>query len=252
MSWFDQGPYQVRLEWGLSGARQLNGTTYAVVVDTLSFSTTVSKALDGDLLVLPFPKNADGVDTFAEAHHARIALSREEAAVAGAPSLSPTSLADVPAGERVVIPSENGSMICYELREKGAVVVAGGLRNRSAVASWLLQKLEDDPAATVLVVAAGEQWPDGTIRPCFEDQMGAGAIIAALENGGTKKCSPEAYAAAAVFRDAAPFLPQVLHNCSSGRQLAERGYSADVDIACELDASQHVPVLSGNEFRPAN
>lgn len=251
MSWFDQGPYQVRLEWGMSGATQLQGTTYAVVVDTLSFSTTVTKALDSQLVVLPFPHHAEGGEEFAAAHQARLVREREQAAQEGAPSLSPASLDGLEPGTRLVIPSENGSRICYELREKGATVLAGGLRNRSVLAARLVERLQADPEATVLIVCAGEQWPDGTLRPCFEDQLGAGAIVAALENAGIQKCSPEAYAAAAVFRDAAPFLPQVLHDCSSGRELGERGYSRDVEIAAELDVSQHVPVLRGDEFQSA-
>lgn len=251
MSWFDQGPYQVRLEWGLSAARALDGTTYAVVVDTLSFSTTVSKALDLGLTVLPFPKGAAGHEEFAVQHDARLALPREEAAKIGAPSLSPSSLLSLEPGTRVVIPSVNGSRIAYELREKGATVLAGCLRNRAVLGAWLSERLAEDPTASVLLICAGEAWEDGTIRPALEDQLAAGAIVAALESAGHKP-SPEAYAACAVFRDATPYMPKTLFECSSGRQLDEMGYRGDTEIAAEFDVSQVVPVLKGDEFVPAS
>ena len=45
------------------------------------------------------------------------------------------------------------------------------------------------------MIAAGEQWPTGGLRPCLEDALGAGAIVAAMQ----RTSSPEARAAAAAF-----------------------------------------------------
>lgn len=250
MSWFDQGAYRVRLEWGLSAASQLKGNTYAVVVDTLTFSTTVSKALDLGLTVLPFPERAKDKQEFAARHNAKLALPRQEAAQVGAPSMSPSSLLDLEPGTKVVIPAEDGSHIAYELREKGSTVVVGCLRNRATVGTWLSERLKEDPEASVLLICAGEVWDDGSLRPCLEDQLAAGAIVAALESAGHKP-SPEAYAACAVFRDAATYMPKTLYECSSGRELEEIGYLEDVTIAAEFDVSQIVPVLHGDEFVPA-
>lgn len=74
--------------------------------------------------------------------------------------------------------------------------------------------------------------------------LGAGAIIAQLSGA----LSPEAAAAAAVFRDAEDRLHEALHGCSSGRELTERGVARDVDIAAELDTSDCVPVLKADRF----
>ena len=76
----------------------------------------------------------------------------------------------------------------------------------------------------VAVVACGEQWPHGDLRPCLEDQIGAGAVIACLD--GTP--SPEAAAAVAVYENAAPYLPEALRSAASGKELIDWGYEDDV------------------------
>jgi len=101
----------------------------------------------------------------------------------------------------------------------------------------------------VALVAAGERWGDGSLRPALEDLLGAGAVVAALQAAGLEDVSPEASAAAAVYRDATPRLRETVLSCSSGRELVERGFAGDVDIALELDSSSAVPVLDGPRFR---
>jgi 2-phosphosulfolactate phosphatase len=95
------------------------------------------------------------------------------------------------------------------------------------------------------VIAAGERWPDGTIRFAVEDLIGAGAIVSQL--AGTQ--SPEAVAAMAVFERCRSTLATVLESCSSGRELVERGYAVDVVLACELDSDDIVPMLTRGAFQ---
>ena len=73
------------------------------------------------------------------------------------------------------MPSDNGSVISHAALMSGLTVVAGSLRNASAVARWLTGRF-----ATVGLVPAGEQWPDGAMRVCYEDLIGAGAIAAGM------------------------------------------------------------------------
>ena len=248
---YDQSAHRVRLEWGPTGAAEgAAGATYAVVVDVLSFTTTLSVALDAGIEVLPHPWWEDGsAARYARAHAATVAVGRSEGGP-GRPSLSPVSVRASTGISRLVLPSPNGSALSFGLRDCGVTVLGASLRNATAVARWLAERLAEDSAASVAVVAAGERWADGSLRPALEDLLGAGALVAALLAAGAHDVGPEAGAAAAAYRDAAPRLHDTLLRCSSGRELVERGYAEDLEIACEQDSSTSVPVMRGSAFRP--
>jgi 2-phosphosulfolactate phosphatase len=74
--------------------------------------------------------------------------------------------------------------------------------------------------------------------------IGAGAVIAHLDG----ESSPEARAAVAAFRQAEKELPRLLRECASGRELIERGFAADVELAAAPGVSACVPRLEGKEF----
>lgn len=225
-----QRGHRVRLEWGEAGAALLAEECAAVVVvDVLSFCTAVDVAVGRGAAVLP-------------QRHDDPAAALREAADRGAvpagdrhgpgPSLRPSSLTRLEPGTRIALPSPNGATLCALAAGGRAEVVAGCLRNASAVAAFL--RGVDGPVG---VVPAGERWPDGTLRVAVEDLLGAGAIVAGLDDR-----SPEADAAAALFA-AASDLRTMLGALASGRELLADGFGADVDLAAELDASDAVPVL---------
>jgi 2-phosphosulfolactate phosphatase len=252
-----QAAYAVRFDWGPTGAAAIaDGAEVAVVVDVLSFTTTVAVAVEGGGTVLPYPWRDGGAEKYAATRDARLALGRREARAAreagdnNAVSLSPSDMAAAvasgPVG-RVVLPSPNGSSICFALAERGVEVVAASLRNRAAVARWLAPFLQDH--RPVAVVGAGERWPDGALRPAAEDLWGAGAVLDALGTTDPDKVSPEARLATGAFRTARADLTAELEACASGRELVSAGFAEDVRIAAELDASDVVPVLQDREFR---
>jgi 2-phosphosulfolactate phosphatase len=120
-------------------------------------------------------------------------------------------------------------------------VVAGCLRNAAAVSKYL------DGFERVALVPAGEQWGDGSLRPAYEDLVGAGAIIDRLTGRDPGLVlTPEAEVAALAFRALRP-----LELCPSGAELVERGFAADVRLASEIDASDVVPALVEGRFVPA-
>ncbi len=238
----DQHGFGVRLEWGRAGARLLvPGAAVVVVVDVLSFSTAVSIAVEHGAAVYP--------------HRVRDATAGERARDVGAllanprrdgpgPSLSPASLTALRAGDRLVLPSPNGAACSLLAAEAGATVVAGCLRNASAVARYARSL-----GGPIAVVAAGELWPDGGLRPGIEDLLGAGAVVAALEaDGADLRPSPEARLAAGAFAALRPGLAGTLAECASGRELIDRGFARDVELASEVDATSAVPVLVDEAF----
>jgi 2-phosphosulfolactate phosphatase len=66
--------------------------------------------------------------------------------------------------------------ISFQLAETGATVLGVSLRNRLAAADWLSRRGHGGASPRLAVIAAGERWPDGSLRPAVEDQWGAGAL----------------------------------------------------------------------------
>jgi 2-phosphosulfolactate phosphatase len=262
-----QGSYDVRFEWGPVGAAAVApGAAAVVVVDVLSFTTTLTLAVEHGIAVLPFPwHDAQRAVAAARRHDATLAVGRSRAGP-GEISLSPATLLDPPPGvRRLVLPSPNGSAISAALSAGdgdagasgsgasagGATVVGAALRNASAAAAWVDREAAGRPIA---VIAAGERWPDGSLRPAIEDLWGAGAVIDALP--GQRSLSPEAAGALSAYASIAGSVSDALTSSGSGRELAGTGFEADVAVAMQESVSEAVPVLrqgwfidGGNERR---
>nr|WP_176457313.1 MULTISPECIES: 2-phosphosulfolactate phosphatase [unclassified Rhodococcus (in: high G+C Gram-positive bacteria)] len=243
--------YDIRFEWGLSGAKAVAPECdLAVVVDVLSFTTTLSVALDAGITVLPFRVRGDEAQAYAQHNDAVLAVGRSVARGDQISLSSPTIRDRALPPERLVLPSPNGSTICYEFAEAVSCVVGGCLRNVDAIGQWVAAEFPD--GARISVIAAGEKWPDGTLRPAVEDLWGAGALISAIAGHGRRRTlSPEARMAGAAWTAIEAELPAALEACSSGRELIDAGYPRDVSIAAELNGSHVVPVLRRDRFVPA-
>lgn len=246
---------RVRLEWGPIGAdRIVEPDCLAVVVDVLSFTTALTVAVQVGAEVYPYAWHRQDLGTYAAARDAHHAVGRYEAQRSDSltsVSLSPRSLAVSSGLKRLVLPSPNGSTISFRLRDSGATVVGVSLRNRAAVAAWLDAALEDDPARVLALVAAGERWDDGSLRPAVEDLWGCGALLAGLRDRGAdvlREASPEAHVALAAYDAVADDLEAGLVACDSGQELVRAGFRDDVVDAAQLDVSAVVPVLSGERF----
>jgi len=223
----------------------------AVVVDVLSFTTTLTVAVDAGTSVLPYRWNDATAAQYAREHDAVLAVARSQAKP-GQISLSPLSLRQGQPPARLVLPSPNGSTIAHELGRSTGTCLGASLRNAGAVADWISNRHGADGPA-VAVVAAGERWPDGSLRPAVEDLWGAGAVLAALEARGWRDLSPEAQMAAAAWNAVAGRrLRAALLGCASGRELAAAGFEGDVLIAAEFDQSASVPLLADGGFAPAS
>jgi 2-phosphosulfolactate phosphatase len=231
-----QNDWNVRCEWGRRGIEALADYVDAlVIVDVLSFSTTVCAAVERGATVYPYRHRDESAAEFAASRNARLAGPRHEDDL----SLSPQSMSKVGGGDRVVLPSPNGSTL--SLAVDTVPTFAGCFRNARAVASTA-----SACGPNVAVIPAGEQWPDGNLRPCVEDLLAAGAIIEHLP--GTR--SPEAQLAEDAFKavaDEASVRHRVIDS-GTGRALLQRGFGEDIDFACELNASATAPQIVNGAY----
>ena len=225
-------------EWGVRGIEVLGGhAAVLVIVDVLTFSTAVDVALSRGGTVYPFP--------FDEMQAAQIAANRVGTVLAqkrgqarGAFSLSPASLLALPRGTKLMLPSPNGSRLSViaDRLPNRIPVLTGCLRNAATVAKVARLMAGDRPIA---VVPAGEQWPDGSLRLAIEDCLRRAPFSIRL-NG---PYSPEAQVARDAYRAAGHELARLVRLSVSGRELVDRGFAGDIDLAVEEDVSACAPVL---------
>jgi 2-phosphosulfolactate phosphatase len=233
--WGQRG-YGVRFDWGISGARAVPGACY-VVVDVLSFTTAVSVAVEAGTAVYPY--QWQDATAYARRVGALLAAGRRAATSQLPWTLSPAALRHAPAVPALVLPSPNGSTITTALA--GKPVVAACLRNAAAVARHLTTHGYGTTGRPIVVIAAGERWPDGQLRPAVEDLLGAGAVIEALGDGVSR--SPEAETARTCFAGTSD-PTALIQTCASGVELIQAGFPQDVTIACELNTSDTIPTLT--------
>ncbi len=250
---FGQFEGDVRFEWGPTAAARLaTEARCLVVVDVLSFTTSVSLCVSRGMAVFPYAWDDASARDFAVAHDAELAVRRRDVSADHPWSLSPAVLSTAPVTPRLVLPSPNGSSIAAAAAAAAAAgatgatgaghpVVAACLRNAGAVGQWLVAHGYGTPGQPVVIVAAGERWPDGSLRPALEDALGAGAVLHHLRRAGST-LSAEAAAVAGMF-EAAGDVEGALRSCGSALQLVNAGYGGDVDMAVPLDCDRCVPVL---------
>ena len=205
---FDQSRYQVRLEWGAEGLARLEPSDVVVVVDVLSFSTTVTDAV------------ARGEE-----------FALDDAAFT----------ASVNGAVVVQAAADTGALVLLGcLRNASAVA-------NVVLAEQVRRGERTGERTSVAVLAGGELW-GGELCFAAEDQLGAGAIIDALAALGLDHSSPEAAVACEAFRGLRRAVRHLLTAGGSGQELLERGLRDEVLNASAIDAVDVVPVLRGESF----
>lgn len=233
---FNQQEFDIRLEWGLRGVEELSPVSdVVIIVDILSFSTCVDIATGNGAVIYPYRWKDETAIAYARSLEAE--LAHFERKNTDGYSLSPSSMIDIPEGTKLVLPSPNGSSL--SLATGTTPTLCGSLRNRKAVA-----KFAGRFGKRIAIIAAGEQWHDRTLRIAFEDMIGAGAIISCF----TGSLSPESKTALAVYQNLQHDLTEEIRNCSSGKELINRGFEKDIYLACDVDSSNNVPVLINHQY----
>ncbi len=171
MSFYNQSNFEIRCEWGKKGVEQLAPISdVVIIVDILSFSTCIEIAVSRNAIVFPCDWENKSAQEFARSVNAELATKRAGTGY----SLSPASLSQIPENTRLVLPSPNGSSLSLGTGE--TPTLAGCLRNCRSVALAAIRY-----GHRIAIIPAGEKWESGSLRPCFEDLIGAGAIISYLK-----------------------------------------------------------------------
>jgi 2-phosphosulfolactate phosphatase len=240
---FEQAAYRVRFERGECGLRAIApDASVLVIVDVLSFSTAVDVATTAGAFVKATSQETDARED-AKRHGAFYAVPRTQRSREMPYSLSPDTLAALPSGARLILPSPNGATLIAQARQfSETTIVAACLRNATAVGRFIRDRFD---GGIVAVIAAGERWPDGSMRASLEDDVGAGAILSCLN---LEAASPEAAFAAQGFFSARTRISSILEASVSGRELIASGYRNDVERASELDISPTVPLVGEDGF----
>jgi len=240
----EQETYGVRLLWGERGA--MTAATrgdIVIVVDVLSFCTTVAVAVSNGAVVIPC-RPGDDVQRIADEHRAVVAVGRDQASGHRSYSLSPASMLAVPPSTRVVLPSPNGAA-CACASQLSVTVLAGAIVNVDAVCSYA-RMVRAETGQGITVVPCGERWQDdGSLRVAIEDLIGAGAFL--VQFGDDR--SPEADVAIAAWENTRSSLHHTLRHSVSGRELCDSGYAADVAVAASPNSHPSVPLLRRGAFR---
>ncbi len=235
---FTQHGFKYKFEFGVEGAKTIaEPDSVAVIVDVLSFTTCIDIATSHGAEIVPYGKNRKGAATLADKLGATVSGERGTARF----SLSPETMEKARKGQIIILRSINGAELTIAALKHYDTVIGACLRNSAAVAEFV-KKLRPE---TVAVIAAGEKWPSGELRPAFEDLIGAGAVLANFERG---MLSPEAKMTVDAFKSVKD-LRRELRNCESGRELIQKGYDRDIRLAGMLNASKSVPVVIGGRYR---
>lgn len=242
-AWFNQDRHRCRLEWGHRGAKAAaERGDILVVVDVLSFSTTVATAAHHGVVI--YPSLTKDKFRLAERVGAEVAFRRHEVPQLGRFSLSPRTFVGADRGAKVVLESLNGATCCI-LGKPCPHVVIGCLNNARAIGENV-NGLLDLTERGVTILACGERWPtrfdDEQLRMAVEDYLGAGAIISQIR----VDKSPEAKVAAAAFEAVSGRLEETLLLCGSGIELCSKNYADDVRHASRLDLYDCVPVVQAD------
>ncbi|MFU2318846.1 2-phosphosulfolactate phosphatase [Rahnella sp. PCH160] len=236
MNDFSQTHYDIRLEWGVQAVEQLAAEVDCIVIiDVISFSTCVSVAAERGGFIFPYPWKDARAQDYAAEKNAQCAQFDRRFDGPGF-TLSPCSLRAMLAGTRLVLPSPNGSALTFSAKKSEADIFTACFRNLSATARAC------EKYSRILVVPAGEKWPDNSLRPAIEDLAAAGGLISRLKH---RHLSVEARAACAVYET---MDRQELRHCGSALELQRRGFAADVELCLQEDLSGAACKLSDDAF----
>lgn len=230
--------FDIRCEWGTQGVAKLkDDCDVLIMVDVLSFSTCISMACNQGAQVIP-AADAAAVQALGRQPGVQVAVERAQwqpdaAAICAAPAAMRSLTADA----RLVLPAPNDCVRALLALQQPLLV--GCIRNAQAVASAAMRL-----GSTIGVVPVGECWEDASLRPAWEDLIGAGAVIHALRG----ERSPEAAVAEMAYLGVSGEIKERMAQTVSGRALYSQGFTEDVWLAAEANVDHLAPKLVAGSF----
>lgn len=229
-----QSLFDIRCEWGEHGMEKLRDECEVLIlIDTLSFTTSTSVAVRHGAKIYPAAVGEVKNPPKGVVKASRRAEWLEDISLR---SISPQSLNNLE--HDLLLPSPNGSAL--SLMAGNTPLLAGCLRNAKATAKAAMHL-----GTTIGIVPAGERWEDHSLRPSWEDLIGAGAIIQELKG----ERSPEAAVAEMAFLAVLGEIEPRMRLSVSGRELIERGFSEDVHLACQLNEDDYAVRFYDGAYR---
>lgn len=233
---YNQSEFDIRFEWGVRGVEELAPVSdVVIIVDIFSFSTSVDIATDNGAIVYPFNPNTGNALEYSKLVDGICAEKIRNKSISF--SLSPSSMINIPEKTRIVLPSRNGSAL--SVLTGSTFTICGCLRNSKSVAEYAMTI-----GKKISIIAAGERWKDKTLRPAFEDLLGAGSIINYLKG----EVSPESKIGLSVFLTLQNNLKEELKKCISGKELIAGDLENDIELASEFNSSNCVPCLVNKAY----
>jgi 2-phosphosulfolactate phosphatase len=245
--YLSQAPFQCKLDWGSRGAELAAARGEIVVlVDTLSFSTTVINAVDRGGIIYPCGDGDDPVEVALKIG-GEPSVHRKQVPAQGRFSLSPSSFDCIEAGTKVALWSPNGAN-CSRSASPAPFVFLGAFVNAAILAEVVSATMEAEKLA-VTVIACGERVPlednrFGEMRMAIEDYLAAGSILSKL----SENRSPEAAVCVSAFKSNKSRIEELIWESVSGREARLGGFENDVRFAVRLNVIDAVPILRQGAF----
>lgn len=247
MDYLSQTPCRCKLDWGSQGAELAAARGEIVVlVDTLSFSTTVINAVDRGGIIFPCGDGESPVEV-ARKIGGEPSVRREQVPAQGRFSLSPSSFDCIEAGTKVALWSPNGANCC-RLASPAPFVFLGTFVNAATLAEVVSTTMRTEKLA-VTVIACGERVPlggnrFGDMRMAIEDYLAAGCILSNLP----ENRSPEAAECVSAFESNKSRIEELIWESVSGREARLGGFEDDIGFATRLNVIDAVPILRQAAF----
>ncbi|HUC89010.1 MAG TPA: 2-phosphosulfolactate phosphatase [Candidatus Paceibacterota bacterium] len=155
---FNQEPFECKLDWGLNGIKEaVKRKDIIIIVDILSFSTTVTTAIHYGSEIFPFSKTEiEDIDSYAKEINAEVVLGRSEAKLYNKQSLSSLSFNKSCNGKKFLLPSRNGSTYS-KIAENNDFVFIGSIINARPVAQ-IVNRIRKFNKIPVTIISCGERW----------------------------------------------------------------------------------------------